>query len=79
MRHTIESPDIPGRLTIVFAALAIARYLQNATGMSIKKIITTLRPIQQITVRIAGHEHAAADPITPTAQAIITALQASPH
>ncbi len=75
--HTREA--IEAHLTIVFAAPAIARYLQNATAMSIKKIITTLRPIQQITVRIAGHEHAAADPITPTAQAIITALQASPH
>jgi hypothetical protein len=58
----------------VFAALAIARYLQNATGLSIKKIVQTLRPLQQITVRIAGHEHVAADPATPTAQAVLDAL-----
>lgn len=75
--HTREA--IEAHLTIVFAALALARYLQNATGMSIRRIVQTLRPIQQITVRIAGHDHIAADPITPTAEAILTALQISPH
>jgi len=70
--HTREA--IEAHLTIVFAALAIARYLQDATGMSIKKIIHTLRPLQQITVRIAGHDHLAADPITDTAQAILDAI-----
>ncbi|MDN5745628.1 MAG: transposase, partial [Nocardioidaceae bacterium] len=35
--------SIEAHLTIVFAALAIARYLQNQTGMSIKKIVRTLR------------------------------------
>lgn len=70
---------IEAHLTVVFAALAIARYLQNATGLSIRKIVQTLRPIQQITVRIASHEHAAADPITPTAQTILTALQTTPQ
>ncbi len=75
--HTREA--IEAHLTIVFAALAIARHLQNATGLSIKKIVQTLRPIQQITVRIAGHEHIAADPITPAAEAILDALGISPQ
>jgi hypothetical protein len=75
--HTREA--IEAHLTIVFAALAIARHLQNLTGLSLKKIVQTLRPIQQITVRIAGHEHLAADPIPPTAEAILTALQITPH
>ena len=65
---------IEAHLTIVFAALAVARYLQDATGLSIKRIVQTLRPLQQITVRIAGHEHTAADPLTPTATAILDAL-----
>ena len=72
--HTRDA--IEAHLTIVFAALAVARYLQDATGLSIKRIVQTLRPIQQITVRIAGHDHVAADPITPTAQAILDALSA---
>ena len=66
--------SIEAHLSIVFAALAIARYLQAATGMSIKKIVRTLRPLQQMSVRIAGHEHLAEDPLTPAAAAILNAL-----
>nr|WP_307812806.1 hypothetical protein [Phycicoccus sp. CSK15P-2] len=60
-------------LTIVMTALAVARYLQDATGTSIKKIVRTLRPLQQITVRIAGHDHLAEDPLSPTAHDILEA------
>ena len=67
--HTRDA--IEAHLTIVFAALAVARYLQDATGLSIRKIVRTLRPLQQITVRIAGHEHLAEDPLTDTAEAIL--------
>ena len=73
--HTRDA--IEAHLTIVFAALAVARYLQDATGLSIKKIIRTLRPLQQITVHIAGHEHLAADPITNAAQQILDAISPS--
>ena len=75
--HTRES--IEAHLTIVFAALAVARYLQNQTGMSIKKIVRTLRPLQQINVRIAGHDHLAEDPLTPAGEAILDALDLSPQ
>ena len=70
--HTREA--IEAHLTIVFAALAIARHLQDVTGLSIKKIVQTLRPIQQISVHIAGHEHIAQDPITPVAEMILHTL-----
>lgn len=73
--HTRES--IEAHLTIVFAALAVARYLQDATGMSIKKIVRTLRPLQQVNVRIAGHDHLAEDPLTPAAEAILDVLDLS--
>lgn len=36
--------------------------------------IRTLRPLQQITVRIAGHDHLAQDPLNPVAQDILDAL-----
>lgn len=68
-----DKDAIEAHLTVVMAALAVARHLQDATGLSIKKIIRTLRPLQQITVRIAGHEHTAADPLTETARDILTA------
>lgn len=74
--HTRDA--IEAHLTVVFAALAIARHLQNTTGLSIRRIVRTLRPLQQITVRIAGHDHQAHDRLTPDAQAILDAL-ASTH
>ena len=75
--HTRDA--IEAHLTVVFAALAVSRYLQDTTGLSIKKIIHTLRPLQQITVRLAGHDHIAADPLTPAAQQILDALDHSPR
>jgi hypothetical protein len=70
--HTRDA--IEAHLTIVFAALAVARHLQENTGLSVRKIIQTLRPLQQISVRIAGPEHVAHDPLTTQAQEILHAL-----
>lgn len=42
--------------------------------MSIKKIVRALRPLQQVNVWIAGHDHLAEDPLTPAAEAILDAL-----
>ena len=75
--HTRDA--IEAHLTIVFAALAVARHLQDVTGLSIRKIVQTLRPFQQITVRIAGHEHIAQDPLTPSAREILHALGIEPN
>ncbi len=61
--HTRDA--IEAHLTTVFAALAVSRYLQDTTAMSIKKIVNTLRPLQEISVRIAGHDHTAHDPSHP--------------
>lgn len=74
--HTRDA--IEAHLTIVFAALAMARYMYQTTGMSLKKIIRTLKPLQQVTFTFAGHEHLAADPLTPAATDILTALNINP-
>ena len=55
--HTRDA--IEAHLTVVMAALAIARHLQEATGISIK---------------LNGHHLTAADPLTPEAEEILTAL-----
>src|SRR5699024_1516154 len=47
---------IEAHLTVVFAALAITRHLQRITGVSIKKIVQTLRPIQSARVEINSQE-----------------------
>ena len=71
--HTRDS--IEAHLTIVFAALAISRYLQAETGMSIRRIVRSLRPLQEITVTIAGHAHTALDPLTDDAASILDSLE----
>ncbi len=47
---------IEAHLTIVFTGLAIARDLQARSGWSIKKTIQTLRPLQQVTIQVAGQQ-----------------------
>ena len=73
-----DKDAIEAHLTIVMTALAVARDLQQRTGQGIKKIIQTLRPLQEISVRIAGHDHLAADPITPSAAQCLQALTPDP-
>ena len=70
--HTRDA--IEAHLTVVMAALAIARYLQDVTGISIKRIIRALKPLQEITINLNGHHLTAADPLTPQAEEILTAL-----
>jgi hypothetical protein len=61
--HKRES--IEAHLTIVFAALAVARHLQQRTGVSIKKLVHTLRPLREVTVTVAG-QNLTAQPQVPT-------------
>ena len=70
--HTRDA--IEAHLTVVMASLAIARRLQEATGISIKRIIRALKPLQEITINLNGHHLTAADPLTPEAEEILTAL-----
>ena len=72
--HTRDA--IEAHLTVVMAALAVARHLQETTGISIKRIIRTLRPLQEVTINLNGHHLTAADPLTPPqAEEILTALR----
>lgn len=63
----------------MFTALAVARYPQDATGLSIRRMMQTLRPLQTITIRIAGHEFTADEPLRATAQEVLDALEDRPH
>lgn len=45
---------IEAHLTVVFAALAITRHLTQNSGVSIKKIVTTLRNVRSATIEING-------------------------
>ena len=70
--HTREA--IEAHLTIVFAALAIARDLQARSGRSLRKLITTLRPLRQVTIAIGGHQLDAQPAIDPDTREILNTL-----
>ena len=65
---------IEAHLTVVMAALAVARHLQETTGISIKRIIRTLKPLQDVTINLNGHHLTAADPLTPEVQDMLESL-----
>ena len=66
---------IEAHLTIVFTALAMARLLQDQTGFSIRKIIRTLRPLQDVTITLAGQDITAKAELTDDARTILKALK----
>jgi transposase len=66
--------SIEAHLTIVFAALAVSRHLQDATGVSIKKLVRTLRPLQSATIAIGGHTFAAEPTLTAEATELLNRL-----
>ena len=65
---------IEAHLSVVFAALAITRYLTNTTGKSIKKIVQTLRPLRSVIIGINNHELTAEPTITTDAREILDRL-----
>jgi hypothetical protein len=61
--HKRES--IEAHLTIVFAALAITRLIENRTGWSIKKFVRTTRRYRTVQIRAGQQILTAADPLPP--------------
>jgi hypothetical protein len=59
--HKRES--IEAHLTIVFAALAISRWIEDHTGWSIKKFLRTARRYRTVTIQVGDHTITAADPL----------------
>ena len=70
--HQRES--IEAHLSIVFAALAISRHLQDLTDVSIKKLVRALRPLQTVTIEIAGHTFTAEPTLTTAASELLSSL-----
>ena len=66
---------IEAHLTVVFAALAVARHLQDTTGTSIKKIIQTLRIARSATIEINGQRLTIAPDLTDAARDILKRLE----
>jgi transposase len=59
--HQRES--IQAHLTVVFAALAVTRYLEDATGWTIKRFVRTARRYRTVHIRAGSHTLTAEDPL----------------
>ena len=55
--------SIEAHLTIVFAALAVSRWIEDQTGWSIKKFVRTARRYRTIEIQAGAHTITAADPL----------------
>jgi hypothetical protein len=71
--------SIEAHLTIVFAALAVSREAQARTGVSINKIVKTLRPLRTATITL-GRQQITAEPRIPApARQILDDLAGGGH
>ncbi|MGH3349704.1 MAG: IS1634 family transposase [Nocardioides sp.] len=66
---------IEAHLTIVFTALAISRTAQDRTGLSLRRVLRTLKPIRSATVEINGITTTIPPGLSPDEQALLNALQ----
>jgi hypothetical protein len=55
--------SIEAHLTIVLAALAVSRWIENQTGWSIRKFVRTARRCRTIEIQAGPHTITAADPV----------------
>jgi hypothetical protein len=69
-RHAIEA-----HLTVVFAALAVSRDLQDRAGLSIKRLVQTLRVARSATIEINGQRMTLDPSLTESARAILDRLE----
>ena len=70
---------IEAHLTIVVTALAVARTIQDRTGLSLRRVLRTLRPLRSATVTLNGITQTLEPAIEPDEQAIIDKLRPTRH
>jgi len=58
-----QRDSIEAHLTIVFAALAVSRWIEARTGWSIKKFVRTARRYRTVEIQAGDHTITAADPL----------------
>lgn len=67
--------SIEAHLTIVLAALAIGKVIENKTGMSIRRFVRTLKPVRSGTVVINGKEYEAEAELSTEVKSLIRKLR----
>jgi hypothetical protein len=58
-----QRDSIEAHLTVVFAALAVSRWIEAQTGWSIRKFVRTARRCRSIEIQAGDHTITAADPL----------------
>ncbi len=66
--------SIEAHLTIVFAALAVSRWIENTTGWSIRKFVKTARRYRTIRIQAGDQVITAADPLSDDLRQAIEAI-----
>ena len=69
-----QRDSIEAHLTVVFAALAVSRLLQNRAGVTIKKLVQTLRVARSATIDVNGQRLTLDPELSPAAREIIDRL-----
>ena len=68
--------SIEAHLTIVFAALAVSRWIEARTSWSIRKFVKTARRYRTIQIQAGQHTVTAADPIPDDLRQALSAINA---
>lgn len=74
-----QRDSIDAHLSIVFAALAISRWLEARTGWSIRKFVRTARRYRTIEIQAGGHTITAADPLPDDLRNALQAITRPAH
>jgi hypothetical protein len=67
--------SIEAHLTIVFAALAVSRWIEDTTGWSTKKFVNTVRTYRTVQIQAGKHMITAADPLPDNVHQILEAIK----
>ena len=70
--------SIEAHLTIVFAALAVSRWIETQTGWSIRKFVRTARRYRTIQIQAGQHTVTAAEPLPADLKAALDQIHARP-
>src|SRR3984885_4726521 len=68
--------SIEAHLTIVFAALAVSRWIEHQTGWSIRKFVKPARRYRTIQIQAGQHTVTAADPLPDDLRQALNAINA---
>jgi hypothetical protein len=69
--------SIEAHLTIVFAALAVSRWIEHATGWSIRRFVKTARRYRTIQIQAGNHVITAADPLPDELRQALEAINSN--